>query len=151
MKLPSAGMSHGQSEARNLIFAATSRNESERWCLSQLSHRESEESEPRQFSSAQRSTPDKGSPRWYALQDAERHARISACAADAEYRDCSCRSAKREAQSLPHKINPLCRPRALMPNPSFKRSANGRPPSPGRRYAVHFRQPGLGVLPSSPA
>ena len=38
-----------------------------------------------------------------------------------------------------------------VPNPSFKRSANGRPPSPGRRYAVHFRQPGLGVLPSSPA
>ena len=41
--------------------------------------------------------------------------------------------------------------RAARPNPSFKRSANGRPPSPGRRYAVHFRQPGLGVLPSSPA
>ena len=38
-----------------------------------------------------------------------------------------------------------------LPNPSFKRSANGRPPSPGRRYTVHFRQPGLGVLPSSPA
>ena len=38
-----------------------------------------------------------------------------------------------------------------VPNPSFKRSANGRPPSPGRRYTVHFRQPGLGVLPSSPA
>ena len=38
-----------------------------------------------------------------------------------------------------------------VPNPSFKRSDNGRPPSPGRRYTVHFRQPGLGVLPSSPA
>jgi hypothetical protein len=37
------------------------------------------------------------------------------------------------------------------PNPSLKRSANGRPPSPVWRYAVHFRQPGLGVLPSSPA
>ena len=32
-----------------------------------------------------------------------------------------------------------------LPNPSLKRSANGRPPGPGRRYAVHFRQPGPGV------
>ena len=39
----------------------------------------------------------------------------------------------------------------VMPNPSFKRSAAGRPPGPGRRYAVHCRQPGPGVLPSSPA
>ena len=37
------------------------------------------------------------------------------------------------------------------PNPSFKRSANGRPPGPVWRYAVHFRQPGPGILPSSPA
>jgi hypothetical protein len=37
------------------------------------------------------------------------------------------------------------------PNPAFKRSANGRPPRPGVRYAVQFRTPGLGVLPSSPA
>ena len=37
------------------------------------------------------------------------------------------------------------------PNPSLKRSANGRPPSPGRWYSVHFHRPGLGVLPSSPA
>ena len=40
---------------------------------------------------------------------------------------------------------------ATLPNPSLKRSANGRPPGPGRRYGVHFRQPGPGVLPSSPA
>jgi hypothetical protein len=40
---------------------------------------------------------------------------------------------------------------AALPNPSLKRSANGRPPGPGRRYAVHSRQPGPGVLPSSPA
>ena len=40
---------------------------------------------------------------------------------------------------------------ALRPNPSLKRSANGRPPGPVWRYAVHFRQPGPGVLPSSPA
>ena len=41
--------------------------------------------------------------------------------------------------------------RARMPNPSLKRSANGRPPAPGRWYAVHFHRPGAGVLPSSPA
>ena len=40
---------------------------------------------------------------------------------------------------------------AARPNPSFKRSANGRPPAPGRRYAVHFRHPGAGVLPPSSA
>ena len=39
----------------------------------------------------------------------------------------------------------------VLPNPSLKRSANGRPPGPVWRYAVHFRQPGPGVLPSSPA
>ena len=41
--------------------------------------------------------------------------------------------------------------RELRPNPSFKRSATGRPPSPVRRYAVHCRQTGLGGLPASPA
>jgi hypothetical protein len=35
-------------------------------------------------------------------------------------------------------------------NPSVNRSANGRPPAPGRWYAVHFHRPGAGVLPSSP-
>ena len=40
---------------------------------------------------------------------------------------------------------------AAWPNPSFKRSANGRPPAPGRRYAVHFKRPGAGVQPSSSA
>jgi hypothetical protein len=40
---------------------------------------------------------------------------------------------------------------AALPNPSLKRSANGGPPGPGRRYAVHFRQPGPGVPPLSPA
>ena len=39
----------------------------------------------------------------------------------------------------------------VTPNPSLKRSANGRPPGPGRQYGVHFCQPGPGVLPSSPA
>ena len=40
---------------------------------------------------------------------------------------------------------------AAWPNPSLKRSANGRPPAPGRWYAVHFHRPGAGVLPLSPA
>ena len=39
----------------------------------------------------------------------------------------------------------------VRPNPSLKRSANGRPPGPVWRYTVHFRQPGPGVLPLSPA
>ena len=39
----------------------------------------------------------------------------------------------------------------VQPNPSLKRSANGRPPAPGRWYAVHFHRPGAGVLPLSPA
>ena len=39
----------------------------------------------------------------------------------------------------------------LTPNPSLKRSANGRPPGPGPRYGVHFLSPGPGVLPLSPA
>jgi hypothetical protein len=37
------------------------------------------------------------------------------------------------------------------PNPSLKRSANGMPPGPGRRYTVHFRLPGPGGTPSAPA
>ena len=44
-----------------------------------------------------------------------------------------------------------CQRGPARPNLSFKRSANGRPPAPGRRYAVHFRHPGAGVLPLSPA
>ena len=41
-------------------------------------------------------------------------------------------------------------PAPALPNPSVNRSANGRPPAPGRWYAVHFHRPGAGVLPSSP-
>jgi hypothetical protein len=40
---------------------------------------------------------------------------------------------------------------AVRANPAFKRSPNGRPPGPGWRYTVHFRQPGPGVLPLVPA
>ncbi|CAD5373995.1 hypothetical protein RA210_U400010 [Rubrivivax sp. A210] len=41
--------------------------------------------------------------------------------------------------------------KAARPNPSLKRSANGRPPGPGWWYAIHFHQPGPGGLPSAPA
>ena len=85
------------------------------------------------------------------LQGAERNARILAVAADAGYRDCSCRGAEREAESHACKCTLVYLPCTPMPNPSLKRSANGRPPGPVWRYAVHFRQPGPGVLPSSPA
>ena len=86
-----------------------------------------------------------------SLQGAKRHARTIALAADAGYRDCSCRGAEREAESHACKFTLASLPHELMPNPSLKRSANGRPPGPVWRYAVHFRQPGPGVLPSSPA
>ena len=36
------------------------------------------------------------------------------------------------------------------PNPSFEARPNGKPPGPAWRYAVHFRQPGPGVLPLVP-
>jgi hypothetical protein len=39
----------------------------------------------------------------------------------------------------------------VRPNTLLKRSANGRPPGPGRWYAVQFYRPGLGVLRLSPA
>ena len=85
------------------------------------------------------------------LRGAERHANFMAPAAEAGYRDCSCRGAEREAESHACKSTLASLPHELMPNPSLKRSANGRPPGPVWRYAVHFRQPGPGVLPSSPA
>ena len=85
------------------------------------------------------------------MQGVERHAKFLARAADAEYRDCSCRGAEREAESFPHKDHSVAWPRALMPNPSFKPSTNGVPRGPGRRYAVHFRHPGPRVTPSVPA
>ena len=40
---------------------------------------------------------------------------------------------------------------AALPNPSLKRSANGRTPGPAAGYGVHFPAAGPGVLPSSPA
>jgi hypothetical protein len=73
-----------------------------------------------------------------------------ALAADAGYRDCSQLRAPSAAVRGWRVINaPLLS--HVRPNPSLKRSANGRPPGPVWRYAVHFRQPGPGVLPLSPA
>ena len=90
---------------------------------------------------------------WFTVQGAERHARLLACAADAEYRDCSCRSAARQAESLATKIKPADRPpSALMPNPSLKRSANSMsrwPPSAGP--SAPFALGGQRAMPSSPA
>jgi hypothetical protein len=61
---------------------------------------------------------------------------------------------KRIARWQSHPLQPPTRlqPREpVKPNHSLKRSANGRPPSPGRWYFVHFHRPGLGVLPLPPA
>ena len=44
---------------------------------------------------------------WPALQGAERHAKSLAGAADAEYRDCSCGGAEREAEWPACKSNPV--------------------------------------------
>jgi hypothetical protein len=48
-------------------------------------------------------------------------------------------------------LNFPLRPGPQVPNPSLKRSANGRPPGPGWRYTVDFRKPGPGVLQLAPA
>ena len=58
------------------------------------------------------------------LQGAKRHARFLALAADAEYRDCSCSGAEREAESHACKSTLDSVPRELMPNPSLKASPN---------------------------
>ena len=52
-------------------------------------------------------------------------------------------------RNSPH--SQLRAPAPAWPNPSLKRSANGRPPGPGLWYSVHCHRPGPGVLPSSPA
>ena len=89
---------------------------------------------------------------WSALQGAERHAKSLASAADAEYRDCSCCDAEREAQWSACKYNLGCKPNALMPNPSFKPSPNGGsrwPSSAGP--AAHFALAVQHAPPSVPA
>ena len=72
-------------------------------------------------------------------------------AAGAEYHDCSCRGAERPAEWFAYKNTRVIAVATVLPNPSLKRSANGRPPGPRSRYGVHFLLRGPGVLPSSPA
>ena len=63
-----------------------------------------------------------------------------------------CRQPRRRGVSAgPTEMTNYARGPQARHNPSLKRSANGRPPGPAWRYAVHFRQPGPGVLPLSPA
>ena len=40
---------------------------------------------------------------------------------------------------------------AAAPEPSLKRGANGVPPGPTLWCAIHFHQPGLGILQLEPA
>ena len=85
-----------------------------------------------------------GSPRWCPGTD-----RAAAGNPDqASYGTTSRHMARAKAKVYPR---PHGLAGAAWPNPSFKRSANGRPPAPGRWYAVHFHRPGAGVLPLSPA
>ena len=72
-------------------------------------------------------------------------------AADAERRDCSCPGAQQEAKCSACKNTRVVATHRVLPNPTLKRSTNGRPPGPVWRYAVHFRQPGPGVPPLPPA
>ena len=80
---------------------------------------------------------------WRSLQGAERHARSAAGAADAEYRDCSCGGAARDAQSRACKIIPLASGahRCLTPRSSGAPTAGHQARSGGTRYI--FASPGL--------
>jgi hypothetical protein len=70
-------------------------------------------------------------------------------AASAE-RDATVAGHKEITESWQHR-GPLASQARARPNPSLKRSANGRPPGPGLWSSVHFHRPGPGGLPSSPA
>ena len=59
-------------------------------------------------------------------------------------------SPARRVTSLKAEVSKTVLTYATAPNPSVKARPNGKPPGPGRRYAVHFRRPGPGVLPSVP-
>ncbi len=62
------------------------------------------------------------------------------------------RTLSRRQSMLQHSFRSLQAQRgAAWPNPSFKRSANGRPPGPRSSAGVHYLQRGPGALPSSPA
>jgi hypothetical protein len=74
-----------------------------------------------------------------------------AALADANLREFEAQESAVVAFSLHQCMNNHWSLRSVRPNPSLKRSANGRPPGPAWRYAVHSRQPGPGVLPLAPA
>ena len=61
---------------------------------------------------------------------------------------------RRVAQARGHSAGAVrCRHRRPRPNPSVEARPNGKPPGPGRWYAVHFHRPGawrLAVGPASP-
>ena len=59
--------------------------------------------------------------------------------------------ARERAKVAPTAVRLHSHHRGALPNPSFKPSPNGKPRRPGRRYAVHFRQPGPRVPPLVPA
>ena len=89
---------------------------------------------------------------WSALQGAGRYAKSLAGAADAEYRDCSCCGAQREAESPACKCTVVCLLRALMPNPSLKLSTNGVSRwSAGAGPAAHFAPAAQRATPLAPA
>ena len=69
--------------------------------------------------------------------------------ADAVYRDCSAGAGTRHLDTRRGERNTIAK--RVRPNPSLKLSPNGVSPSPVWRYAVHFRQSGLGATPLVPA
>ena len=56
-----------------------------------------------------------------------------------------------ELQTSSSQGKPRHTPACVWPNPSLKRRANGMPPGPASRYAVHFLLAGPGGMPLSPA
>ena len=75
------------------------------------------------------------------MQGAERHARSAAGTADAEYRDCSCGGAEREAQSRACKFIPLASGAhgCLTPRSSGAPTAGHQRPDGGTRYIFTVR------------
>ena len=60
------------------------------------------------------------------------------------------RQPRREPTVAPESMT-IHRAPPVRPNPSFKPSTNGAPRGPGRRYPVHFRQPGPRGTPLVPS
>ena len=60
------------------------------------------------------------------------------------------RSRVSSGNEFAHQSSQSCISPPPRPNPSFEARPNGKPPAPGRWYAVHFHRPGAGALPSVP-